>query len=112
MFVSFYFASSTTRNRVANDIRVPRKILRDTPDLSYVQPEGNYYFKTSDSYQILKSCSINISDGLKSPGTCDSSPCITISFATLFRVVANEDLVNPGDVLAGMLSLISLVINA
>ena len=22
-------------------------------DLSYVQPEGNYYFKTSDSYQIL-----------------------------------------------------------
>ena len=35
-----------------------------------------------------------------------------ISFATLFRVVANEDLVNPGDVLAGMLSLISLFINA
>ena len=29
------------------------------------------------SYQILKSCSINISDCLKSPGTCDSSPCIT-----------------------------------
>ena len=28
----------------------------------------------------------------------------TISFATLFRVVANEDLVNPGDVLAGVLS--------
>ena len=52
-------------------------ILRDIPDLSYVQPEGNYYFKTSDSYQILKSCSINISDCLKSPGTCDSSPCIT-----------------------------------
>ena len=43
---------ATTRNRVANDICVPRKILRDTPDLSYVQPEGNYYFKTSDSYQI------------------------------------------------------------
>jgi hypothetical protein len=41
----------------------------DTPDLSYVQPEGNYYLKTSDSYQILKSCSINISDCLKSPGT-------------------------------------------
>jgi hypothetical protein len=41
------------------------------------QPEGNYYFKTSDSYQILKSCSINISDCLKSPGTCDFSPCIT-----------------------------------
>ena len=39
--------------------------------MSYVQPEGNYYFKTSDSYQILKSCSINISDCLK------SSPCIT-----------------------------------
>ena len=35
-----------------------------------------------------------------------------ISFATLFCVVANEDLVNPGDVLAGMLSLISLFINA
>jgi spore coat protein CotH len=35
-----------------------------------------------------------------------------ISFATLFRVVANEDLVNPGDVLAGMLSLFSLFINA
>ena len=35
-----------------------------------------------------------------------------ISFATLFRVVANEDIVNPGDVLAGMLSLISLFINA
>ena len=52
---------ATTRNRVANDICVPRNILRDTPDLSYVQPEGNYYFKTSDSYQILKSCSINIS---------------------------------------------------
>jgi hypothetical protein len=52
---------ATTRNRVANDIRVPRKILRDTPDLSYVQPESNYYFKTSDSYQILK-YSINISD--------------------------------------------------
>ena len=68
---------ATTRNRVANDICVPRKILRDTPDLSYVQPEGNYYFKTSDSYQILKSCSINISDCLKSQGTCDSSPCIT-----------------------------------
>ena len=68
---------ATTRNRVANDICVPRKILRDTPDLSYVQPEGNYYFKTSDSYQILKSCFINISDCLKSPGTCDSSPCIT-----------------------------------
>ena len=68
---------ATTRNRVVNDICVPRKILRDTPDLSYVQPEGNYYFKTSDSYQILKSCSINISDCLKSPGTCDSSPCIT-----------------------------------
>ena len=68
---------ATTRNRVANDICVPRNILRDTPDLSYVQPEGNYYFKTSDSYQILKSCSINISDCLKSPGTCDSSPCIT-----------------------------------
>ena len=32
---------ATTRNRVANDICVPRKILRDTPDLSYVQPEGN-----------------------------------------------------------------------
>jgi hypothetical protein len=32
----------TTRNRVANDICVPWKILRDTPDLSYVQPEGNY----------------------------------------------------------------------
>jgi hypothetical protein len=30
-----------------------------------------------DSYQILKSCSINISDCLKYPGTCDSSPCIT-----------------------------------
>jgi hypothetical protein len=68
---------ATTRNRVANDICVPRKILRDTPDLSYVQPDGNYYFKTSDSYQILKSCSISISDCLKSPGTCDSSPCIT-----------------------------------
>ena len=63
--------------RVANDICVPRNILRDTPDLSYVQPEGNYYFKTSDSYQILKSYSINISDCLKSPGTCDSSPRIT-----------------------------------
>ena len=50
-------------------------MLRDTPNLSYVQPEGNYYFKTS--YQILKSCSINIPDCLKSPGTCDSSPCIT-----------------------------------
>ena len=62
---------ATTRNRVTNDICVPPKILRDTPDLSYVQPEGNYYFK------ILKSCSINISDCLKSPGTCDSSPCIT-----------------------------------
>ena len=46
---------------------------KDTPDLSYVQPEGNYYFKTADSYQILKSCSINISDCLKSPGTCDFS---------------------------------------
>ena len=44
---------ATTRNRVANDICVPRKILQDTPDLSYVQPEGNYFFKTSDSYQIL-----------------------------------------------------------
>jgi hypothetical protein len=82
---------ATTRNRVAYDICVPRKILRDNPDLSYVQPEGNYYFKTSDSYKILKSCSINISDCLKSPGTCDSYP---------------------GDVLAGMLSLISLFINA
>ena len=68
---------ATTRNRVANDICVPRKILRDPPDFSYVQPEGNYYFKTSDSYQILKSSSINILDCLKSPGTCDSSPCIT-----------------------------------
>jgi hypothetical protein len=66
---------ATTRNRVANDICAPRKILRDTPDLSYVQPEGNYYFKTSDWYQILKSCSINISDCLKFPGTCDSSTC-------------------------------------
>ena len=47
-------------------------------DLSYVQPEGNHYFKTSDSYQILKSCSNNISDCLKSPGTCDPSLCITI----------------------------------
>ena len=56
---------ATTRNRVANDICVPRKILRDTPDLSFVHPEGNYYFKTSDSYQILKSCFINISDCLK-----------------------------------------------
>ena len=27
--------------------------------------------------KILKSCSINISDCLKSPGTCDSSPCNT-----------------------------------
>jgi hypothetical protein len=44
---------ATTQNRVANDICVPRKILQDTPDLSYIQPEGNYYFKTSDSYQIL-----------------------------------------------------------
>jgi hypothetical protein len=35
-----------------------------------------------------------------------------ISFATMFRVVAKEDLVYPGDVLAGMLSLISLFINA
>ena len=68
---------ATTRNRVTNDICVPRNILRDTPDLSYFQPEGNYYFKTSDSYQILKSCSINILDCLKSPGTCDSSPCIS-----------------------------------
>ena len=68
---------ATTQNRVTNNICVPRKILRDTPDLSYVQPEGNYYFKASDSYQILKSGSINISDCLKSPGTCDSSPCIT-----------------------------------
>ena len=68
---------ATTRNRVANDICVPRKILWDTPDLSYVKLEGNYYFKTSDSYTIFKSCSINISDCLKSPGTCDSSPCIT-----------------------------------
>ena len=72
----FSFAT-TTRNRVANDICVPRKILRDTPDLSYVYLEGNYYFKSSDSHQILKSCSINISDCLKSPGICDSSPCIT-----------------------------------
>jgi hypothetical protein len=46
---------ATTRNGVANDICVPRNILRDTPDLSYVQPEGNYYFKIADSYQILKS---------------------------------------------------------
>ena len=72
----FSFAT-TTRNRVANDICVPRKILRDTPDLSYVYLEGNYYFKSSDSYQILKSCSINISDCLTFPGACDSSPCIT-----------------------------------
>ena len=78
---------ATTRNRVANDIYVPRKILRDTPDLSYVQPEGNYYFKTSDSYQILKSCSINISDCLKSPGTCDSSPCITICKRKLAKII-------------------------
>jgi hypothetical protein len=35
-----------------------------------------------------------------------------VIYATLFRVVANEDLVNPGDVLAGMLSLISLFIIA
>ena len=52
---------ATTWNMVANDICGPRKILPDTPDLSYVQPEGNYYFKTSDSYQILKSYSIDIS---------------------------------------------------
>ena len=68
---------TTTRNRVANDICVPRKILRDTPDLSYAQPEGNYYFKTSDSYQILKSCYVNNSDCVKSPGISVSSPCIT-----------------------------------
>jgi hypothetical protein len=37
---------------------------------------------------------------------------LPILFLTLFRVVANEDLVNPGDVLAGMLSLISLFIIA
>ena len=77
-----YYNTSVCQRRglllsYANDICVPRKILRDIPDLSYVQPEGNYYFKTSDSYQILQSCSINISDCLKSPGTCDSSPCIT-----------------------------------
>jgi hypothetical protein len=54
-----------------------RFFLRDTPDLSYVQPEGNHYFKTSDSYEILNYCSINISDCLKSPDTCESSPCIT-----------------------------------
>ena len=47
------------------------------PDFSYVQPEGNYYFKTSDSYHILKSCSINISGCLKSPSTCYSSLFIT-----------------------------------
>jgi len=69
---------ATTPNRVTNDICVPWKIIRDTPDFSYVQPEGNYYFKTSDSYQILKSCSINISGCLKSPSTCDSSLFITI----------------------------------
>ena len=34
-----------------------------------------------------------------------------ILVATLFRVVANQDLVNQGDVLAGMLSLSSLFIN-
>ena len=32
---------ATTRDRVANDICVPRKVLRDTPDLSYVQPDCN-----------------------------------------------------------------------
>ena len=32
---------ATTRNRVANDICVPLKILRDTPDWSDVQPEVN-----------------------------------------------------------------------
>jgi hypothetical protein len=41
------------------------------------------------------------------------SPVLTrSSFATLFGVVANEDLVNPGDIVAGMLSLISIFINA
>jgi hypothetical protein len=78
---------ATIRNRVANDICVPRKILRDTPDLSYVQPEGNCYFKTSDSYQILKSCSINISDCLKSPGTCDSSPCTNEDLGKISSVI-------------------------
>ena len=34
---------ATTRNRVANDICVPRNILRDTPDLSYVQPESSEF---------------------------------------------------------------------
>jgi len=51
-----------------NPTGYPRFVLRSA--------RGNYYFKTSDSYQILKSCSINNLDCFKSPGTCDSS-CIT-----------------------------------
>ena len=46
-----------------------------------------FIFKTSDSYQILKSCSINISDCLKSPGTCDSSPCITTCKIKEFNIL-------------------------
>ena len=70
-------SSFAARNTVAFDLCVPRNILRDTPDLTYVQPEGNYYFKNSDTFHKLKPCCVNIFDCLNTPATSESTPIIS-----------------------------------
>ena len=65
------------RNTKPNGLCVPSTVFRNTPDLTYVQSEGNYYFKTSDTYQKLKPCSINIFDCLTTPDTSDEVPIIS-----------------------------------
>ena len=72
-------SSFAARNSVAFDLRVPRNILRDTPDLTYVQPEGNYYFNNSDTFHKLKPCCVDIFDCLKTPATSESTPIISSS---------------------------------
>ena len=72
-------SSSATRNTVAFDFCVPLHILRGTPDLTYVQPEGNDYFKNADTFQTIKPCTINVYDCLKTPVTCESTPIISTS---------------------------------
>ncbi|CAG2201110.1 unnamed protein product [Mytilus edulis] len=45
-------SSFAARNTVAFDLCVPRNILRDTPDLTYVQPEDNYVPSESEESDV------------------------------------------------------------
>ena len=59
-------SQQATRDTVAINQCVPRIILRDIINVSYVQSEGNYYFKNNNEYKTIKPSQVLLPDCLKS----------------------------------------------